>query len=348
MSSDLALFLARISEGHVLTEAEAEDAVGRIMSGAADPLQISAFLMGLRMRGERVPEIIGGARALRQRALAVGPIPEAIDTCGTGGDASGTYNISTATAFVVAGCGVPVAKHGNKAATSKSGSSDVLAALGVAIDLGPEQISRCVNSCGIGFMPAPLHHAAVKHVAPVRAALSPVRTLFNLLGPLSNPAGARRQLLGVFSLRWLEPIAEALRELGAERAWVVHGSDGLDELTTTGPSHVAELSGGTVRTFTVTPEEAGLARTEPGLLRGGSPDENARALRAVLNGTPGPYRDIVILNAAAALVVAGRAGDLSEGAVAAAESIDSGRARGTLDALAALSRECARPQEAGS
>ncbi|MFP4002984.1 MAG: anthranilate phosphoribosyltransferase [Alphaproteobacteria bacterium] len=339
MSADLAPFLARISEGHKLSAGETEDAVGRMMSGEADPYQISAFLMGLRMRGEQVSEIIGGARALRARVLAVEPVPGAIDTCGTGGDARGTYNISTAAAFVAAGCGVPVAKHGNKAATSKSGSSDVLSSLGVAIDLDPEHIRRCVVTCGIGFMPAPMHHAAMKHVAPVRAALSPVRTLFNLLGPLSNPAGARCQVLGVFSDRWLEPMAEALRELGTERAWVVHGSDGLDELTTTGPSHVAELAEGAVRSFTVTPEDAGLAPAHPEDLRGGTPEENALALRAVLDGTPGPYRDIVILNAAAALIVAGRAGSLEEGAALAAEAIDSGKARRTLDALTALSRE---------
>ncbi len=346
MSSDLAPYLARISEGQILSAAETEDAVGRMMSGEADPFQIAAFLMGLRMRGEQVSEIIGGARALRSRALAVEPIPDAIDTCGTGGDAQGTYNISTAAAFVVAGCGVPVAKHGNKAATSRSGSSDVLSALGVSITLQPEPIRRCVLDCGIGFMPAPMHHAAMKHVAPVRAALSPVRTLFNLLGPLSNPAGARRQLLGVFSRRWLEPMAEALRELETERAWVVHGSDGLDELTTTGPSHVAELAGGTVRSFTVTPEEAGLERARPQQLRGGTPEENARAMRAVLDGTPGAYRDIVVLNAAAALIVAERAATLEEGAAAAAEAIDSGKARRALDALAELSRDGGPTREA--
>lgn len=339
MTTDLRHVLARIAEGHPLSDAETENAIGLMMSGDADPAQIAAFLMGLRVRGEQVSEIIGGARALRNRAVMLDPLPDSIDTCGTGGDAKGTYNISTATAFVVAGCGVSVAKHGNKAATSSSGSSDVLSALGVAIELEPAHIRRCVETCGIGFMPAPLHHAAMKHVAPVRAALSPVRTLFNLLGPLSNPAGARYQVLGVFSPEWLEPMAEALRALGAERAWVVHGSDGLDELTVTGPSQVAELRDATVRTFTVTPEDAGLTCSQPAELKGGTPEENARALRAVLQGVPGAYRDVVILNAAAVLVVAGRAETLAEGAAAAARAIDSGEAHRALAALTSLSRE---------
>lgn len=330
-------FLVTLADGSCLSEAEAEAAFDTIMSGEADPAQIAAFAMALRLRGETVAELTGGARALRRRALAVTPVPGAIDTCGTGGDAKGTFNISTAAAIVAAGCGVKVAKHGNRAATSKSGSSDVLAALGVNIALPPGRIRAIIEDAGIGFMMAPLHHAAMKHVAPVRGALAPVRTVFNLLGPLANPAGARRQLLGVFARSWLRPMAEVLGALGAERAWVVHGGDGLDELTTTGPSFVSELNEGAVRDFQVTPEEAGLPLAAPEDLIGGAPDENAAALTALLDGAPGAYRDIVVLNAAAALIVADRAATLAEGASLAAEAIDSGRARAALDRMVVLS-----------
>jgi anthranilate phosphoribosyltransferase len=262
----------------------------------------------------------------------------AIDTCGTGGDAKGTHNISTCAAFVVAGAGVPVAKHGNRSVSSRSGSADVLAALGVNIECRPETIARSIEQCGLGFMFAPTHHTAMRHVAKVRTELG-TRTIFNLLGPLANPAGAKYQVVGVFSEAWVEPIARVLGLLGAERAWVVHGADGLDELTTTGISHVAVLDGGKVSTFKVSPKNAGLPEAKPEDLIGGDAAENAAHIRAVLGGNRGPFRDIVLLNAAAALLVAGKAKTLREGVALAAESIDSGKAKGVLEALVKLSHD---------
>ncbi|MEX2642332.1 MAG: anthranilate phosphoribosyltransferase, partial [Acetobacterales bacterium] len=304
--------LARVAGGAPLTEDEAEQAFGIIMSGQATPAQIGAFLMALRVRGETVDEITGAARTMRARALSMQAPAGAIDTCGTGGDASGTWNISTAAALVAAGAGVPVAKHGNRAMSSKSGSADVLVSLGVNIDADMELVKRCLWDARIGFLMAPRHHSAMRHVGPVRMELG-TRTIFNLLGPLANPAGTTRQLCGVFSFEWVKPLAEVLLRLGAERAWIVHGGDGLDELTTTGTSAVAEVRDGKVSTFEVTPEDAGLPRAKPEQLKGGDAHTNAGALRAVLGGEPGPYRDIVLLNAAAALVVAGKAADLKEG-----------------------------------
>lgn len=333
--------LGHVATGAVLTRAEAETAFDEMLSGEVTPAQVGAFLMALRVRGETVDEIAGAVAALRGKMLRVEAPAGAIDVVGTGGDGAGTFNVSTLAALIVAACGVPVAKHGNRAFSSRSGASDVLTALGVAVGIAPEAVARCIGEAGIGFMMAQTHHAAMRHVGMVRTELG-TRTIFNLLGPLSNPAGVRRQLLGVFAQTWLEPLAGVLRTLGSERVWVVHGSDGLDELTTTGPSTVVELRDGTLRRFTITPEEAGLPRVSAEALRGGDPADNARALRAVLRGEPTPYRDIAVLNAAAALIVAGRAADLRDGASLAQEALDSGAATATLERLIAVSNDTAR------
>src|SRR5262245_49801040 len=330
--------LARVASSAPLTLAEARDAFEIMMSGDATPAQVGGFLMGLRVRGETVDELTGGAQALRERMVKVQAPDGAIDTCGTGGDASGTFNVSTAAAIVVAACGVPVAKHGNRALSSRAGSADILTALGVNIEADLALVERAIRGAGIGFMMAPRHHGAMRHVAGARVELG-TRTIFNLLGPLANPAGARRQLMGVFALEWVEPIAQVLGQLGAERAWVVHGADGLDELSTTGPSRVAELRDGAVRTFEVTPEQAGLPRARPDDLKGGDATTNADALRALLDGLRGPYRDIVLLNSAAALIVAGEVDELADGAARAAEAVDSGAARAALDGLVAITNE---------
>jgi anthranilate phosphoribosyltransferase len=262
--------------------------------------------------------------------------PDAIDVVGTGGDASGSYNVSTCAALIVAGAGVPVAKHGNRALSSKSGAADVLGALGVKIELRPDEITRCIYEAGIGFMFAPAHHPATKNVAPTRVELG-TRTIFNLLGPLSNPASVKRQMIGVFSRQWLEPMAQVSKLLGSECVWVAHGSDGLDEITTSGPTHIAALENGAVRTFDINPEDIGLSRSKPDVLKGGDPQANAAALMAVLKGTKGPYRDIAIFNAAASLIVAGRAKDLKEGAAIATKSLDTGEAEGRLERLVKVS-----------
>ena len=328
-------FIAKAASGAPLSAEEAAAAFDAMMSGNATPAQIGGFLMALRVRGETVDEITGAARTMRAKATGVAAPEGAIDTCGTGGDAKGTHNISTCAAFVVAGAGVPVAKHGNRSVSSKSGSADVLAALGVNLEVTPETVGHCIAEAGVGFMFAPAHHAAMKHVGPSRAELA-TRTIFNLLGPLSNPAGAKRQLIGVFSPDWIEPLAEVLRNLGSEHVWVVHGSDGLDELTTTGPTSVAELKDGAVTRFEVTPDEAGLPTAAPEDLIGGDAEVNAEAVRAVLGGDDSPFRHIVVLNAAAALIVAGKAANLAEGTTLAAQSIDTGAARDRLDRLVAL------------
>jgi anthranilate phosphoribosyltransferase len=330
--------LALVAGGEPLSLDQARSAFEIMMSGDATPAQVGAFLMGLRVRGETVDELTGGAEALRERMVRVQAPADAIDTCGTGGDASGTLNVSTAAALVVAACGVPVAKHGNRALSSRAGSADILAALGVNIEVEPARVERAIREAGIGFMMAPRHHGAMRHVAGTRVELG-TRTIFNLLGPLANPAGARRQLLGVFARDWIEPLARVLGQLGSERAWVVHGSDGLDELTTTGPSQVAELRAGRVETFEVTPEQAGLPRARLEDLRGADATTNADALRALLDGVRGPYRDIVLLNSAAALVIADRAGDLAAGVARAVEAIDSGAAKAALARLVAISSE---------
>ncbi len=330
--SEFSKYLAKTSEGQTLTADEAAEAFGIMMSGEATPAQIGAFLMGLRVRGETIDEITGAAQTMRAKATSVSAPEGSVDTCGTGGDAKGTYNISTCAAFVAAGAGVPVAKHGNKSVSSKSGSADVLAALGVNLDVGPDVVATAIKDAGVGFMFAPKHHAAMRHVAPVRAELG-MRTIFNILGPLANPANAKHQVIGVYSRDWLVPLAEVLRNLGSRRVWIVHGSDGLDELTTTGSSFVAELKEDKVSTFEITPEDAGISVAKPDDLIGGEAEENAEAVKELLAGAPSAFRDIVVLNAAAALVVAGKAKDLAQGAELAAEAIDSGKARKALDDL---------------
>ena len=334
--SEFSSFISKLAEGQSLSADEAAEAFAIMMSGEASPAQMGAFLMGLRVRGETVAEITGAAQAMRAKATGVIAPEGAVDTCGTGGDAKGTYNISTCAALVVAGAGVPVAKHGNKSVSSKSGSADVLAALGVNLDVGPDVVSKAIEEAGVGFMFAPKHHSAMRHVGPVRAELG-MRTIFNLLGPLANPAGAKHQVIGVLSRDWILPLAEVLANLGSERVWVVHGSDGLDELTTTGSTFVAELKDGSVNCFEVTPQDAGLAQASPQDLAGGDAEENAKAIDDVLSGAPSPFRDIVVLNGAAALVVAGKAEALLDGAKLAVEAIDSGAARKSLDDLVRIS-----------
>ncbi len=325
-----------MAAGETLTRAEAEEAFDVIMSGEATPVQIGSFLTGLRLRGETVDEIAGAVATMRAKMIRVEAPEGAIDVVGTGGDATGSYNISTAAAFVVAGAGVPVAKHGNRALSSKSGAADTLVALGVKIDLPPEAIAACIREAGIGFMFAPAHHSAMRHVGPARSELG-FRTVFNLIGPLSNPASVKRYLIGVFSPAWVEPLARVLGTLGAERAWVVHGAGGFDEISPAGETTVAALDNGSVTVFTVAPADAGLAVSPAEAIRGGDAAHNAEALRAVLAGEASAYRDTVLLNAGAALVVAGRAAGLAEGARLAAAVIDSGKARDRLDLLVAVS-----------
>ena len=334
--TDMKALLAKAAAGGRLTEAQAETAFDIMMSGDATPSQMGGFLMALRVRGETVEEITGAARAMRAKARPVTAPAGAIDTVGTGGDGVGTFNVSTATALVVAGCGVPVAKHGNRAFSSKSGSADVLAALGVNLDAEPAALEDALREANICFMMAPRHHGAMRHVAGTRVELG-TRTIFNILGPISNPAGVKRQLVGVFSKDWTAPMAQVLGKLGSERAWVVHGSDGLDEITLTGPTRVAELLDGTVRTFEVTPEDAGLPRRSLDELKGGDAELNAEAMRALLDGAPGAFRDFVLLNSAAALVIAGKAKGLRSGVDMAATAIDSGRAKHALSRLVEIS-----------
>ena len=330
--------LAKVATGASLGEAEAEAAFGVLMAGDATPAQIGALLMALRVRGETVAEITGAVRAMRARMLTVAAPADAMDVVGTGGDASGTFNISTAAALVVAGAGVPVAKHGNRALSSKSGAADVLAALGVNLDAPMPHVERAIREASIGFLMAPRHHSAMRHVAGPRVEMG-IRTVFNLLGPLSNPAGVTRQFTGAFSRDWIEPMAYVLGNLGCIRAWVVHGSDGLDELTTTGPSHVAELRDGIVQTFDVAPADAGLPTARAEDLKGGDAATNAAAIRAMLGGERGPFRDVVVFNAAAALIVADRADSLAHGAAQAAQSIDDGRAAAALDRMVAITNQ---------
>ena len=327
--------LAKVAEGATLSEAEAAEAFDIMMSGGATAAQIGAFLMALRLRGETVEEITGATRTMREKATKIRVPSRSIDVVGTGGDSHGTYNISTATALVVAGCGVPVAKHGNRAFSSKSGAADVLDTLGVNLEAAPELVQRSIVEAGIGFLLAPIYHSAMRHVGPARAELG-IRTIFNILGPMSNPGMVKRLLVGTFSAHWVEPMARVLGNLGAERAWVVHGSDGMDELTTTGPSTVAEFHQGQVRVFEVTPEDAGVPRARLADLKGGTPVENATAVGELLSGAPGPYRDIVLLNAAAALLVAGSVGNLREGAALAARSIDEGAAKSALEGMLSI------------
>ncbi len=328
--------IGKVATGASLTRAEAELAFDNILSGEVTPSQMGGFLMALRVRGETVDEITGAVTAMRAKMVRVKAPDDAIDIVGTGGDGAGTYNVSTLASLITAACGVPVAKHGNRAASSKSGASDVLGALGVGIGVTPKAVEACLAEAGIGFMMAQTHHLAMRHVGPTRVELG-TRTIFNILGPLSNPAGVRRQVLGVFAPSLLHPMAEVLRNLGSEKIWLAHGSDGLDELTTTGPTQIVSLDGTEISSFTITPEEAGLPRATADDLKGGDPAFNARALRAVLAGEKSAYRDIALLNAAAALVVAGRATDLREGVKLGALALDSGAVRRTLDTLVTVS-----------
>jgi anthranilate phosphoribosyltransferase len=335
MTAELQRFkqlIAKAATGARLELEEAREAFALMMGGNATPAQMAGLLMALRVRGETIEEITAGALTLRERMTTISAPEGSIDTCGTGGDAAGTYNISTAAALVVAGAGVPVAKHGNRSLSSKSGSAEVLAQLGVNIDADFALIEEAIREARIGFMMAPRHHGAMRHVAGPRVELG-TRTIFNLLGPLANPAGVKRQLMGVFAAEWVEPLAHVLGRLGSRFAWVVHGRDGLDELTTTGPTLVAEWDGSGVRTFEVTPEDAGLPRARLEDLKGDEPAHNAEAIRAVLTGVKGPFRDAVVMGAAGALLVAGRAETLREGAGLAARSIDSGAALQALETL---------------
>jgi anthranilate phosphoribosyltransferase len=328
--------IAKVSTGAALEREEARLAFDALLSGEVTAAQAAGFLMALRVRGETVDEIIGAVNAMRGRMLTVEGCADAVDIVGTGGDASGSYNVSTLAAIIMAGAGAKVAKHGNRAASSKSGAADVLTALGVKIGLEPDMVTRCVTEAGVGFMFAPTHHASMRNVASVRVELG-TRTIFNLLGPLSNPAGVKRQMIGVFAQSWVEPIAQVLRSLGAHHVWVVHGSDGLDEITTTGPTHVAELIEGQIRHFTINPAELGLAKADPAALKGGDAEHNAKALRVVLAGQAGAYADIACLNAAAGLVVAGLCTTLPEGLDKARAAIASGKARAALETLIRVS-----------
>ncbi|MET7248077.1 anthranilate phosphoribosyltransferase [Methylobacterium sp. EM32] len=329
-------YLAKVATGAALTREEARRAFDHLLSGEVTHAQAGAFLMALHVRGEALDEITGAAGALRERMTRVAAPEGAIDIVGTGGDHSGSYNVSTLAAIVTAACGVPVAKHGNRAASSRSGAADVLSALGVGIGLTPDHLARCLSEAGLCFMFAQSHHASMRHVAPVRVEIG-TRTLFNVLGPLCNPAGVSAQLLGVYAASLAEPMTRVLAELGSRRVWTVHGSDGLDEITTTGPTAVVALEDGAIRRFTIDPRELGLRLAQPEELRGGDPAHNAGALRDVLDGARTPYRDIGILNAAAALMVAGRVDSLQDGVTRAAQAIDTGAARAVLERLAAVS-----------
>lgn len=333
---DIKTALNRLGDSRDLTGEEMRAVMNQIMSGEATPAQIGGFLMAMRVKGETAGEIAAAVSIMRDKMIPVDAPANAIDIVGTGGDASGTYNISTATAIVVAAAGVPVAKHGNKALSSKSGAAEALQELGVKLDLDPAGIAKCVAEAGIGFMFAPNHHPAMRFVGPVRGELG-TRTMFNLLGPQSNPAGVKRYMLGVFDQQWVEPVATALLANQAMSAWVVHGSDGLDEITTTGPTFVAQIKDGSLTSFEITPEDAGLARAKPEDLLGGTPSENAAAITRLLDGEAGAYRDIVLLNAAASLLVADKAEDLVTGVKLAADMIDSGKARETLAKLVSVS-----------
>ncbi|HEY4030760.1 MAG TPA: anthranilate phosphoribosyltransferase [Caulobacteraceae bacterium] len=341
MSDAFKPLLGKLADGATLTEGDAEVFFAACLRGEPSPAQIAAAVTAMRLRGETVGEITASARAMRAAAMTLEHPYEVIDTCGTGGDGLHTLNVSTASALVVAGAGVKVAKHGNRAISSRTGAADVLTELGVNIAASLEQSRRALDEAGICFLFAPAHHGAMRHVTPIRQQLG-FRTIFNLLGPLSNPAGAQRQVLGVYDLRWVEPLARVLGALGSTRAWVVHGQ-GLDELTTTGSTEVAEWREGGVRLFKISPEAVGLPKASLSDIVGGDPAFNAQAIRDLLAGKTGAYRDIVLLNAAAALLVAERVETLREGAQLAAQAIDDGRAQAALDALAAASHSQATP-----
>ena len=331
--------IQKVVDGENLTEHETVDTMNEIMSGEATPAQVASFITALRIKGETIEEITGAARVMREKSTKIHTRhPFAVDTCGTGGDGSHSFNISTTAAFVVAGTGIPVAKHGNRAASSQSGSADVLKALGVNIEIGPEQVGACIDDVGIGFLFAVALHGAMRHAIGPRQEIG-IRTIFNALGPLTNPAGAQAQVLGVYALTLTEPLANVLKNLGSQRAFVVHGEDGLDEITTTTTTQVSELVDGEVNTYTLDPSGLGIPTAQPSDLKGGTPEENAEITLSILGGEKGPKRDIVLLNAAAAIVAGGKAADIAAGLAAAAESIDSGRALAKLEGLKAKSNE---------
>ena len=330
--------IAKVATGSPLNRSEAEHAFGVMLSGESTLAQTGAFLMALRVRGETVDEITGAATAMRQRMLKVTAPQDAIDIVGTGGDNSGSLNISTLASLITAACGVPVAKHGNRAASSKSGSADVLTALGVTVGLDVKGLERCLAKANVCFMFAPSHHASMRHVGPVRIELG-TRTIFNLLGPLSNPAGVKKQVVGVFSQSWVEPIAQVLKSLGSQSVWVVHGSDGLDEITNTGPTHVTALENGAIKSFTVSPADFGLKTGTADAIKGNDAAYNAAALRDVVEGKRNAYRDIAVMNAAAGLIVAHKTQSLKEAAQIAEAAIDDGRVRQVLEALIKASKD---------
>lgn len=337
-ANELKRLIQKVSTGATLESTEVQTALEIMMSGVATHAQMGAFLMAMRVRGETVEEITGAARLMRAKMTRVEAPPGAVDIVGTGGDGHGTFNVSTCASLVAAGAGLQIAKHGNRSVSSLAGASDVLQALGVKLDVPPPVISRCIREANVGFMWAPMHHSAMKHWAPVRAELG-IRTIFNLLGPICNPAGVDRQVVGVFSWQWVEPIANVLNNLGARHVWVVHGHDGLDELTTTGATEIAEVKDGAVRVFEITPADAGLPPAKLSDLKGADAPTNAAAIRDVLAGRKGPFRDIALLNAAAALVVGGKTTDLVEGVAIATRSIESGKAAGALEKLVAITNQ---------
>ena len=331
--------IQKVVDGENLTERETVDTMNEIMSGEATPAQVASFITALRIKGETIEEITGAARVMREKSTKIlTKHPFAVDTCGTGGDGSHSFNISTTAAFVVAGTEIPVAKHGNRAASSQSGSADVLKALGVNIEIGPEQVGACIDDVGIGFLFAVALHGAMRYAIGPRQEIG-IRTIFNALGPLTNPAGAQAQVLGVYAPTLTEPLANVLKNLDSQRAFVVHGGDGLDEITTTTTTQVSELVEGDVNTYTLDPTELGIPMAQSSDLKGGTPEENAEMTLSVLRGETGPKRDIVLLNAAAAIVAGGKAADIAAGLAVAAESIDSGRALEKLEGLKAKSNE---------
>jgi anthranilate phosphoribosyltransferase len=334
--ADFKPLIAKVAAGTPLTRAEAREAFNIMMSGEATPSQIAGFLMALRVRGETVDEITGAVEVMREKMTRVEAPANAIDIVGTGGDASGSYNISTCAAFITAGTGLPVAKHGNRALSSKSGAADVLMALGIKIDVPPEKISECITETNLGFMFAPAHHSSMKHVGPTRVELG-TRTIYNLLGPLSNPASVKRQVTGVFSKTWVEPLAQVLKNLGTKACWICYGEGGMDEIVPTGTTWISELKNGEIRSFEITPEAAGLSRSKFEDLKGGDAAHNAEALRHVLAGKPSAFSDAAVMTAAAALVVAGKAQDIKSGVATARESLNSGAAEKTLARLIEVS-----------
>ena len=333
---DMKPLIAKAANGTPLTRAEAREAFNIMMSGDATPSQIAGFLMALRVRGETVDEITGAVEIMREKMLRVAAPADAIDIVGTGGDASGSYNISTCAAIIAAGAGLSVAKHGNRALSSKSGAADVLMALGVKLDIPPEKISECITEAGVGFMFAPAHHSSMKFVGPTRVELG-TRTIYNLLGPLSNPAGAKRQVTGVFSRAWVEPLAHVLKNLGTEACWICHGEGGMDEIVPTGTTWISELKNGEIRNFEMTPEAAGIQRSHMDDLKGGDAAYNAEALREVLSGKPSAFSDAALMTTGAALVVAGKAADIRAGVIAAREAVKSGAAAKALTRLVEVS-----------